>query len=192
MSIIEAIRTGDEEAARGLAQDNPQAARERDDNGTPAPLLALYYGREQLARELLPGDAELDVFEAASFGRTERLRELLEADPDAANAFAGDGFHPLGLACFFGHVDAARLLVERGADVNALARNEHIQTGALHAAAASENKDPSVRYELCKLLLEHGADPNLRQGGGARAIDAARQNEDVRLEELLRDHGAEE
>jgi ankyrin repeat protein len=192
MSIIEAIRTGDEDAARGLAQSNPQAARERDDNGTPATLLALYYGRADLARDLLPADAELDVFEAASFGRTGRLHELLDADPRAANAFARDGFHPLGLACFFGHVDAARLLVERGADVNALARNEHVQTGALHAAAASENKAPDVRYELCKLLLEHGADPNLRQGGGARAIDAARQNEDQRLEELLRDHGAED
>jgi ankyrin repeat protein len=191
MSIIEAIRTGDEEAARGLAQDNPQAARERDDNGTPATLLALYHGRADLARDLLPADAELDAFEAASFGRTERLRELLDADPEAVNAFAGDGFHPLGLACFFGHVEAARLLVERGADVNALARNQHIQTGALHAAAASENKDPAVRYELCKLLLEHGADPNLRQGGGAQAIDAARQNEDQRLEQLLRDYGAD-
>lgn len=192
MSIIEAIRTGNETAARELAHRNPQAAHERDENGTPATLLALYYGRAELASDLLPADAELDVFEAASFGRTERLRELLDVDPDAANAFAGDGFHPLGLACFFGHVDAARLLVERGADVNALARNEHVQTAALHAAAASENKDPAVSYDLCKLLLEHGADPNLCQGGGARAIDAARQNEDQRLEQLLRDHGAEE
>jgi ankyrin repeat protein len=192
MSVIEAIRTGDEEKARELARDNPQASRERDGNGTPATLLALYYGRADLARDLLPGDAELDVFEAASFGRTERLHELLDADQGAANAFAGDGFHPLGLACFFGHVDAARLLLERGADVNALARNEHIQSAALHAAAASENKDPAVRYELCRLLLDHGADPNLRQGGGARAIDAARQNEDERLEQLLRDRGAED
>ena len=191
MSVIEAIRTGDEERARELARGNPQASRERDDKGTPATLLALYHGRTDLARDLLPADAQLDVFEAASFGRTERLRELLDADPGAANAFAGDGFHPLGLACFFGHVDAARLLLERGADVNALARNEHIQTAALHAAAASENKDPAVRYELCTLLLDHGADPDLRQGGGARAIDAARQNEDQRLEQLLRDRGAE-
>jgi hypothetical protein len=45
-----------------------------------------------------------------------------------------------------------------------------------------------------KLALEHGADPNLRQGGGDegfRAIDAARQNGDRRVEELLRAHGAE-
>ena len=78
------------------------------------------------------------------------------------------------------------------ADPNTLARNPHIQTSALHAAAAGENKDSAVRFELCKLLLEHGADPNLRQGqDGFRAIDAARQNGDKEVELLLVDHGAE-
>jgi len=42
-----------------------------------------------------------------------------------------------------------------------------------------------------KLALEHGADPNLRQGGGFRAIDAARQNGDARVEQLLLEHRAE-
>ena len=45
-------------------------------------------------------------------------------------------------------------------------------------------------YELVQLALEHGADPNLRQGGGFTAIDAARQNGDERVEQLLLDHGA--
>ena len=78
----------------------------------------------------------------------------------------------------------ARLLLERGADVNALARNEHIRTAAIHAAAAAggTGSDESTRYELVRLVLEHAADPNLRQGGGFRAIDAARQNEDTRVE----------
>ena len=45
------------------------------------------------------------------------------------------------------------MLLDHGADPNTLARNEHIRTNALHAAAASENKDEQTRYELCKLLL---------------------------------------
>jgi ankyrin repeat protein len=114
----------------------------------------------------------------------------LDKDPALANAFGEDGFHPLGLACFFGHVDVARLLLERGADVNALARNEHIQTAAIHAAAASEGKDEPTRYELVELVLDHGADPNLPQRGGFRAIDAARQNGDERVERLLLERGA--
>jgi uncharacterized protein len=153
-------------------------------------LEALYRGDRERVDELLTADPALDVFEAAALGRTDRLRELLDEDPSGANAFGADGFHPLGLACFFGQVDAARLLLERDADVNALSRNDRIQTAAIHAAAASEAKDETTRYELVKLTLEHGADPNLPQGGGFRAIDAARLNGDQRIEQLLLDHGA--
>ena len=153
-------------------------------------LEALYRGDRARVDEMLASEPELDVFEAAALGRTDRLRELLDEDPSRANAFGADGFHPLGLACFFGHVDAARVLLERGADVNALSRNDRIQTGAIHAAAASEAKDEAARYELVKLALDHGADPNLPQGGGFRAIDAARQNSDERVEQLLLERGA--
>jgi uncharacterized protein len=152
-------------------------------------LQAIYRGDREEAERLAAG-RELNVHEAAALGRPERLQTLLDEDPARANAFGDDGFHPLGLACFFGHVDAARLLLERGADVNALSRNEHIQTAAIHASAASEGKGELVRYELVELVLEHGADPNLPQGGGFRAIDAARQNGDERVEQLLLEHGA--
>src|SRR5262245_2671632 len=155
-----------------------------------AVLEALYRGDRQRVDELLAGDPDLDVFEAAALGRADRLAELLDEDPSRANAFGADGFHPLGLACFVGHVDAAGLLLERGADVNALSRNDRIQTAAIHAAAASEAKDEATRYELVRLALDHGADPNLAQGGGFRAIDAARQNGDEAIEQLLLDRGA--
>jgi ankyrin repeat protein len=153
-------------------------------------LQALYRGENEQVEKLLAVDPELDVFEAAAFGRDDRLRELLDEDPSRANAFGDDGFHPLGLACFFGHLEAARLLLDRGADVNALSTNEHVQTAAIHASAAAAG-DEATRYELVKLALEHGADPNLRQGGGFRAIDAARQNGDSRVEQLLLEQGAE-
>jgi uncharacterized protein len=153
-------------------------------------LQALYRGDRAAVDELLRADPRLDVFEAAALGRIDRLRELLDEDPSRAKAFGDDGFHPLGLACFFGHTDAARLLLARGADVNALSTNEHVQTAAIHAATAAAG-DEATRYELVKLALEHGADPNLQQGGGFRAIDAARQNGDSRVEQLLLEHGAE-
>jgi ankyrin repeat protein len=151
---------------------------------------ALYRGDAARVSELLAEDRQLDVCEAAAFGRTDRLRELLDDHPTGANAFGDDGFQPLGLACFFGHAEAARLLLDRGADPNSLARNEHIQAGPLHSAAASENKDEATRYELCELLLDHDADPNNEQGGGFTALDSARQNGDERLERLLLDRGA--
>ena len=151
---------------------------------------ALYRGDDERVAQLVAGDPELNAFEAAAMGRTERLRELLDEDPSRANAFGDDDFQLLGLACFFGHVEAARLLLERGADPNSLARNEHIRAAPLHSASAAEGKGENVRYELCELLLNHGADPNLEQAGGFTALDAARQNGDERLERLLLERGA--
>jgi ankyrin repeat protein len=155
-------------------------------------LEALHSGDDERVAELLAGNADLNVFEASALGRADRLRELLAADPGIANAYGDDGFQPLALACFYGHVDAAKVLLDTGADPNMLGRNPYIQTNALHAAVASENKGPEVRYELAELLLDRGADPNIRQGtDDFRAIDAARQDGDERLERLLTERGAE-
>ena len=149
-------------------------------------LEALHRGDDESVAELLAQQPELTVFEAAALGKAERLQEILAESPESANAYGDDGFQPLPLACFYGHVEAARVLLEHGADPNTIGRNEHIRTNALHAAAASENKGPEVRYELCKLLLDNGADPSIPQGGNDfRAIDAARMNGDERLEQLL-------
>jgi uncharacterized protein len=150
-------------------------------------LQAIYRGDQARADEILAADPELDVFEAAAVGRTERLGDLLETDPSLANKWADDGFQPLGLASFFGHADAARLLVERGAEVNSASRND-FKVMPLHSAAATG--DPDVRYELAKLLLEHGADPNARQQDDFTPLMAADQHEDERLRLLLIEHGA--
>jgi ankyrin repeat protein len=152
-------------------------------------LQAIYRGDQARADELLAADPELDVFEAAAVGRTERLGDLLDKDPSLANAWAEDGFQPLGLASFFGQVDAARLLVERGAEVNSASRND-FKVMPLHSAAATD--DPDVRYELAELLLEHGADPNARLQDDFTPLMAADQHEDERLRALLVEHGATE
>jgi uncharacterized protein len=151
-------------------------------------LQAVYRGDEARADELLAANPELDVFEAAAVGKVDRLRELLDEDPALANAWANDGFQPLGLASFFGNVEGARLLVERGAEVNSASRND-LEVMPLHSAAATS--DPDARYGLAKLLLEHGADPNARQRGEFTPLMAAEAHGDDRLRELLVQHGAE-
>jgi len=150
-------------------------------------LQAVYRGDQARVDELLSGDPELDVFEASAVGRVDQLQELLDGDPSLANAWAEDGFQPLGLASFFGHVEAARLLVERGADVNSASRND-MKVAPLHSAVAE--KDPETRYELATVLLEHGADPNARQQDDFTPLMAADQQGDARLRELLVEHGA--
>jgi ankyrin repeat protein len=149
-----------------------------------SPLLqALYEGREEDVDRLRR--PHLDLFEAAALGDVPRLRELLDGGADP-NEFAPDGFTPLTLAAFFKHPEAARLLLDRGADVHQRARHEQIQVLPIHSAAADGGS-----VELVRMLLDAGADPNAEQPGGFRAIDAARQDGNEELERLLLERGAE-
>jgi ankyrin repeat protein len=150
-------------------------------------LQALYTGDADRAQELARDNDRLDVFEAAAVGNTARLRQLLSEDPSRANAWAQDGFQPLGLACFFGHPDAARVLLDHGAEINSASRND-FKVMPLHSACAV--RDADTRYELAKMLLEHGADPNAKQQDDFTPLMEANQNNDERLRDLLVEHGA--
>jgi len=143
---------------------------------------ALYRGDHHRARELAK-ESELNVFEAAALGDAARLRELLDADSALAQARSDDDFTALHYAAFFDGPETALLLVEQGADVNAFADNE-LGVHPLNSAAAAR------RPEVAAILLEHGADPNATTRGAFTPLDAARENGDEELAELLRSYGA--
>lgn len=148
-------------------------------------LQALYAGDAEKARELLGPDAGLSVFEAAAFGRLERLKELLRDDSSAAAALSDDGFTALHLAIFGGQEEAARVLLEHGADPNALSTNEAVRVSSLGTAAFVRS------VPLARLLLDSGADVNGRGDGGFTALHTAAQNGDKELEKLLLVQGAD-
>jgi ankyrin repeat protein len=112
-----------------------------------------------------------------------RLRDLLAADPALLRARSDDDFAALHYAAFFDGPDTARLLLEHGADVNAFADNE-LGVHPINSAAAAGRRD------VVAILLEHGADPNARTRRGFTPLDAARENGDHELADLLRSHGA--
>jgi ankyrin repeat protein len=184
MDVIEAIRAGDEERVRELVAADPSRARARDVQGVSAVLVALYHGRGELLELLRPAAGPLDVFEAAALGDTGRLSELLAADPELVNRWSPDGFSPLQLASFFRQPGAVRLLLEAGAETNAVAKNT-MRVTALHSACAAR------QVEIVRLLLENGADPNARQERGFTPLHAAAQHGDVELARLLLDRGAD-
>lgn len=147
-------------------------------------LEALYAGDAEKARKLLPPDDRLTVFEAAAFGRVEALRRILDDDPALAAAFSEDGFTALHLAVFGKQQETARLLIERGADVDALATGSIARVRPLGTAAFVRS------VPLARLLLDAGADVNGAGQGGFTALDSAKQSGDEELVGLLRERGA--
>jgi uncharacterized protein len=147
-------------------------------------LEALYAGDAEKARELLPPDDRLTVFEAAAFGRVEALRRILDDDPALAAAFSEDGFTALHLAVFGKQEETARLLIERGADVDALATGSIARVRPLGTAAFVGS------VPLARLLLDAGADVNGAGEGGFTALDSATQSGDEELVRLLLERGA--
>lgn len=181
-AIFEAIQQNDVDRVAELAD----AAGERNDEGVSALLYAQYYGRGDLVVALRPRKGELDVFEAAALGDVERLRELVDEDAARVGSYAQDGFFPLGLAAFFKHADAVRLLLDRGADPNQESRHAQIVVRPIHSAAADGGS-----VEIARLLLDAGADPNVTQPGGFTALHAAAHDGNDELVELLLDRGAD-
>ena len=99
------------------------------------------------------------------------------------NERSPDGFTPLHLALFGGSEDCARLLIERGADVEALSTASFAKVRPLGTAVFVRS------VPLATLLLNAGADPNGEEEGGSTPLDAAVQNGDRELIDLLTARG---
>jgi ankyrin repeat protein len=185
VKVFDAISAGDEDGLRALLASRPDLAGQRNEAGLSPVLHALYQGKRELADVLLDANPPLDVFDTAAVGRARGLETLLAGERELARAWSPDGFTALHYAAFFGQEESARLLLENGAEVNLVARNESLHVTPLHSAAAGRHG------EIVRLLLEHGADPNAAQDGGFTPLHAAAQNDDRESVEALLAGGAD-
>jgi len=78
------------------------------------------------------------------------LREVLDVHPDLLNAFDRSGWTALQLAAYTGQMEVVRLLLERGADIHAVSRNEQAATALKSAEVAGHTK-------IAEVLRGHGA-----------------------------------
>ncbi len=182
--FFEAIGTGDVDRVRSMVSAEPELASARDTEGVSALMRARYRFDPVLLDAVMGGVPALDVFDAAAVADVDRLRELLDGDPSLATAFSGDGFTALHFPAFFGGVEPARLLLERGADVDAHGRGWMTGT-PLNSAASGRHAD------VARLLLDAGADPDARQASGWTPLHSAAHNGDLELVELLLARGAD-
>jgi ankyrin repeat protein len=182
--LFDAIKAGNAGEATRIAREHPSALTARDANGASPLLLAIYYQKHDIANALAEAKGQIDIFEASALGRVDRITQLLHQDPSLASAYSPDGFPAVGLAAFFGHLEAVRMLIAAGADIHAAATNS-FKVQAIHAAVASKN------IEIVRTVLEAGADPNAAQQQGFRPIHEAGSSGSRELAELLLKYGAD-
>lgn len=184
MELLDAIAARDLAQVERLLSADPSLAAARGDDAISAILLARYHSDFGILELLLQAGPPLDIFESAAIGELDRLIDALSTDPSAVDSFSADGYTPLHLAAFFGNDDCAQALLERGAPVDAISRNE-MALRPLHSAAAGGH------VAVAAMLLDRGAEVDARQHGGWTALHAAAQHGDTELCELLLRHGAD-
>ncbi len=183
-SFIRLIKNGQIEEIRAALAEDPSLANTRETDGNSAVLTAAYYQQPAIARLLVKYGASLDIFEASAVGELDQVRFLIQADPADVNAVAPDGFQPLGLAAFFGHLDVAEYLIEKGAEPSSASHNP-LKVMPLHSAAAGNWP------EMVRLLITHGAPVNVQQAEGFTPLHSAAQNGSVEIIQDLLTAGAE-
>ena len=155
--LADLIKARDFNGVRKALDDNPDLVSRPLEDAPSAILLAAYYGQTDIAHLLRDRKGELDIHEAAALGDLHELSRLLDHGAKTDD-YSGDGFYPLGYAAFFGHIDAVRLLLQRGATVDQVSRNP-LGVTPLHATLSNGHK------EIAKVLLEAGASVDASQGG---------------------------
>jgi len=183
MEIFAAIDRDDLAGVLAALAADPAAGRRPHESGPTPILYALYQGRAGIATALADRRTDLDLAEASALDRPARLAELLDAGAPV-DGRTPDGFTPLQLAAFFGAPAAAGLLIDRGADVDAVADNP-MRIQPLHAATAGRHREIALR------LIAAGAQLDGRQRHGWTPLMAAADHGDTELAEALLAAGAD-
>lgn len=123
-TIFEAISEGDVEGVEQMLRAEPRLMESRTPEGISPLMLAWYTFNPRMRALLREQDGDLDVFEAAMVGDMVRLTTLLDADPALVRVYSTDGFTLLHFAGFFNQPEVARALLDRGAPLDVLTRND--------------------------------------------------------------------
>lgn len=153
--------------------------------GAPSPiLLAIYYGKANVADAIRQVKPELSLFEAAALGDLHAAEAVLSQKPDAFTEFSSDGFTALGYAAYFGNREMVRLLLSKGADPSVPSNNREAYP-PLHSSLAGGHK------EIARMLIDAGADVDASAANGYRPLHYCASSGDIESARFLIDAGAE-
>ena len=136
--------------------------------------------------------------------RYDKVVELLLANDATVNKMNNDGKNPLHIACKkYGIPSIVKLLIDKGANVNEPEHNAFENT-PLHLAAMNRtdfgflgsNAGNEANEEIATILLEAGADPELKNAKGQTVMELAESRRNHWVVEILKNfpkkklHGA--
>ncbi|KAH9027484.1 hypothetical protein EDB83DRAFT_2230248 [Lactarius deliciosus] len=125
------------------------------------------------------------LYYAALCGFHGLVKRLIDKCPQHVNSQVGRKGTPLHASLFYGHIEVAQLLRERGADVNALNAYNYMMT-PLHLMTTYG------RLAAAKWLLDCGADVNTQdKPRGLTPLHWAARNGDLEVARMLLEHNAE-
>ncbi len=125
-----------------------------------------------------------DLFAALEKNDIQKVRYLIaiNADVNAKDPYAS--MTPLMMAAYDGYTEIAKLLIEKGAEVNAKGGVDMDMTPLIYAASQD-------RIDMVKLLIENGANVNVKTKYGWTPLFFAASRGKVDVAKLLIDKGAD-
>jgi uncharacterized protein len=163
---------------------DPALLNFRDSRGATLLMLSFYFRNQELSDYILTARQPLDIYEAAIVGDVSSVKKFLAVDRSIINAHSRDGFTALGFACFFDRSAIAKYLLDEGADPN-IPSNNDFKVAPLHSSVAAKST------EITRLLLDHKANPNVKQQNDVTPLHEAAHNNSPAIARALLDAGAD-
>jgi ankyrin repeat protein len=143
----------------------------------------LYRGKAVLAVILLAVSTlrSQEIITFAAVGNLEKVKELIDSNPQLVNSQDSLGRTPLHWACRGVHFEVVKYLVDNGANVNARDNNGVMP---LHSLASRSH------FEACKYLIAKGSLIDVKDNEGATPFYDAALGGNKELLQYLLDNGA--
>lgn len=184
-TLMDAIQEHDTLTVRRIALQTPDIMSEHDEQGRTPLSLAYYVGSKEIADILLESsDYEPSLHESVIRGDESAVQKALLADKSRMESFSPDGWTPLQLATYFGHLNLVRWLIEQGASIKTVSNNAD-KYRAIHLVVVG-----TASLNILKFLLDHKANPNAESAGKITPLHLAAANGKDKVAAMLIKYGA--
>lgn len=176
VTAFDAAALGETSILREMVAANPALLKVKDGGGLTLLMWAAFRHHRETVEMLVAQGAPLDIYAAAALGLTDKVKEFIAAD---SRTLVGQGpaeMTALQVAVGAGSFDAAKLLLDNGADPDSANQwGTPLFDAARHGDA-----------DMIKLLLSHGAKKDYFVPGFGTAYTVALAAGHKEVAELLR------